>query len=80
MYMDKDKDMDMDFDIEMETDTDIQRFCCQISVKSLIRYPSNVRLCHLQSNLGDSNIMLSPISFFTDIGIRAHQCMSGTMK
>jgi hypothetical protein len=32
----------------------------------------NVSLWHLQSDIGSSNIRLSPIPFITDIGISAH--------
>ncbi len=42
------------------------------SDKSLFRYRYNVRLCALQSNIGRSDIRLSPISLITDIGLSAH--------
>jgi hypothetical protein len=37
-----------------------------------IRY--NVGLCALQSDIGRSDIRLSPISLITDIGLSAHLC------
>jgi hypothetical protein len=42
----------------------------QKKVYSDIRY--NVGLCDLQSNIGRSDIRLSPISLITDIGLSAH--------
>jgi hypothetical protein len=42
----------------------------QIKVYSDIRY--NVGLCSLQSDIGSSDIKLSPISLITDIGVSAH--------
>jgi hypothetical protein len=39
-------------------------------VYSDIRY--NVGLCALQSDIGRSDIRLSPISLITDIGLSAH--------
>jgi hypothetical protein len=38
-----------------------------------IRY--NVGLCALQSDIGRSDIKLSPISLITDIGLSAHLCL-----
>jgi hypothetical protein len=46
----------------------------QIKVYSDIRY--NVGLCSLQSNIGSSDIKLSPILLITDIGVRAHLWVS----
>jgi hypothetical protein len=43
-------------------------------VYSDIRY--NVGLCALQSDIGRSDIRLSPISLITDIGVSAHLCCS----
>ncbi len=40
------------------------------SFLSDIRY--NVRLCALQSDIGRSDIRLSPVSMITDIGLSAH--------
>jgi hypothetical protein len=34
----------------------------------------NVGLCALQSDIGGSDIRLSPISLITDIGLSAHLC------
>ncbi len=36
--------------------------------------PHNVGLCALQSDIGRSDIRLSPISLITDIGLSAHLC------
>ncbi len=41
-------------------------------VYSDIRY--NVVLCALQSDIGHSDIRLSPILLITDIGLNAHLC------
>ncbi len=41
-------------------------------VYSDIRY--NVGLCAFQSDIGCSDIRLSPISLITDIGLSAHLC------
>ncbi len=49
----------------------------RIKVYSDIRY--NVGLCSLQSDIGSSDIKLSPISLITDIGVSAHLCKSYTM-
>jgi hypothetical protein len=43
-----------------------------IKVYSEIRH--NVILRSLQSNIGSSDIKLSPISLITDIGVSAHLC------
>jgi hypothetical protein len=43
-----------------------------IKVYSDIRY--NVGLRSLQSDIGSSDIKLSPISLITDIGVSAHLC------
>jgi hypothetical protein len=42
-------------------------------VYSDIRY--NVELCALQSDIGRSDIRLSPISLIMDIGLSAHLCI-----
>jgi hypothetical protein len=42
-------------------------------VYSDIRY--NVGLCALQSDIGRSDIRLSPISLIMDIGLSAHLCI-----
>jgi hypothetical protein len=47
-------------------------------VYSDIRY--NVGLCALQSDIGRSNIRLSPISLITDIGVSAHLCSMPLFK
>jgi hypothetical protein len=44
-------------------------------VYSDIRY--NVGLCALQSDIGRSDIRLSPISLITDIGLSAHLWYKG---
>ncbi len=36
--------------------------------------PHNVGFCSFQSDIGGSDITLSPISLITDIGLNAHQC------
>jgi hypothetical protein len=41
-----------------------------------IRY--NVGLCALQSDIGRSDIRLSPISLITDIGMSAHLCQTNS--
>jgi hypothetical protein len=46
-------------------------FGYEILDKSLFRYP-NVGLCAFQSDIGRSDIRLSPISLITDIGLSAH--------
>jgi hypothetical protein len=46
----------------------------RIKVYSDIRY--NVVLRSLQSDIGSSDIKLSPISLITDIGLSAHLCFS----
>ncbi len=53
-------------------------FACPISnIQYRIKFYSNIRynvgLCSLQSDIGSSNIKLSPISLITDIGVSAHQ-------
>ncbi len=45
----------------------------RIKVYSDIRY--NVGLRSLQSDIGSSDIKLSPISLITDIGVSAHLCL-----
>ncbi len=45
----------------------------QTKVYSDIRY--NVGLCALQSDIGHSDIRLSPISLIKDIGLSAHLCI-----
>jgi hypothetical protein len=49
----------------------------RIKIYSDIRY--NVRLCSLQSDIGSSDIKLSPISLIMDIGVSAHLCVSGSL-
>jgi hypothetical protein len=44
----------------------------QTKVYSDIRH--NVGLCAFQSDIGRSDIRLSPISLITDIGLSAHLC------
>ncbi len=46
----------------------------RIKVYSDIRY--NVGLRSLQSDIGSSDIKISPISLITDIGVSAHLCVS----
>ncbi len=48
----------------------------RLKVYSDIRY--NVRLLSLQTDIGRSNVKLSPISLITDIGVSAHLCQSDT--
>jgi hypothetical protein len=48
----------------------------RIKVYSDIRY--NVGLYAFQSDIGRSDIRLSPISLITDIGLSAHLCRRGT--
>jgi hypothetical protein len=47
----------------------------RISDKSLFRYQYNVGLRSLQSDIGSSDIKLSPISLITDIRVSAHLCI-----
>jgi hypothetical protein len=49
-----------------------------IKVYSDIRY--NVGLRSLQSDIGSSDIKLSPISLITDIGVSAHLCFCGLFQ
>jgi hypothetical protein len=46
----------------------------RIEVYSEIRY--NDGLCDLHSDIGGSDIRLSPISLFRDIRLRDHLCLS----
>jgi hypothetical protein len=48
----------------------------RIKVYSDIRY--NAGLSSLQSDIGSSDIKLSPISLITDIGLSAHLCFLGS--
>ncbi len=56
---------------------DLQVFMSDIGyrtkVYSDIRY--NVGLCALQSDIGRSNIRLSPVLLITDVGLSAHLCL-----
>ncbi len=47
----------------------------RISEKSLFRYPILCRTPLSQSDIGRSDIRLSPISLITDIGLSAHLCL-----
>jgi hypothetical protein len=50
----------------------------RIKVYSDIRY--NIGLCALQSDIGGSDIRLSPISLITDIGVSAHLWLADMHK
>jgi hypothetical protein len=47
----------------------------QIWDKTLFLYPIQCRTLLSQSNVGDSDSRLSPISLITDIGLSAHLCL-----
>ncbi len=83
--MDTDTDIDMDTDTDMDTVRDMDIDIPVLSKMHLFKdsdveyrmmiykkinpISNDVRLRHLQSNIGSSDIMLSAISFITDIGL-----------